>query len=189
MPSFLQGFDGGSSVYFTPSTTPRGAYSNAGFLLGRSSLTIFETDFRYHVPDTGLEFRGEFVDVLIGNPANLRANNDGDPFNNVGKSLWGASGEVAYHIPLTPFFGPILGANWEAVPFYRYTYEDFQTGGFAGSDLNWPSGSGIMQFHDVGLAVYPLPSLVLKVNYTRAVNSSPTGAQSDSVLGGVGFLF
>jgi hypothetical protein len=45
-------------------------------LLGRSSLTLFETDFRYHVPDTGLEFRGEFADVIFGNPANLRANND-----------------------------------------------------------------------------------------------------------------
>jgi hypothetical protein len=194
-PSFLPGFDGGSSIYYTPSTTPRGAYSNLPNLfggpvfLGRSSLTIFETDFRYHVPDTGLEFRGEFVDVLIGNPANLRANNDTDPFNNVGKSLWGASGEAAYHIPLTPIFGPILGANWEAVPFYRYTYENFQTGGYAGSDLNLPTGAGILQFHDIGLAVYPLPSLVLKVNYTRAVNASPLGAQADSVLGGLGFLF
>ena len=194
-PSFLPGFDGGSSVYFTPSTTPRGAHADlpilpgVPILLGRSSLTILETDFRYHVPDTGLEFRGEFVDVLVGNPANLRANNDTDPFNNVGKSLWGASGEVALHIPLTPIFGPILGANWEAVPFYRYTYENFQTGGYAGTDLNQPTGAGIMQYHDIGVAVYPFPSLVLKVNYTRAGNSSPLGAQADSVLGGVGFLF
>ena len=49
-PGFLPGFDGGSSVYFAPSTTPRGAYGDTGILLGRSSLTIFETDFRYHVP-------------------------------------------------------------------------------------------------------------------------------------------
>jgi hypothetical protein len=190
-PSFLPGFDGGSSVYFTPSTTPRGAHADlpilpgVPILLGRSSLTILETDFRYHVPDTGLEFRGEFVDVLIGNPANLRANNDTDPFNNVGKSLWGASGEVALHIPL----GPILGANWEAVPFYRYTFQNFQTGGYVGSDLNLPTGAGKMQFHDIGLAVYPLPSLVLKVNYTKVTNWFVTGAHSDSLLGGVGFFF
>ena len=188
-PAFWPGFDGGSSVYFTPSTTPRGAYSNTGILLGRSSLTIFETDFRYHVPDTGLEFRGEFVDVLFGNPANLRANNDTDPFDNVGKSMFGGSAEVAYHLPLTPFFGPILGSNWEAVPFYRYTYQNFQTGGFAGTDFNFPTGSGIQQFHDVGFAVYPTPELVLKLNYTRAINAAPLGAQSDSVLGGVGFFF
>jgi hypothetical protein len=184
-PSFLPGFDGGSSVYFTPSTTPRGAHADTGALLGRSSLAIFETDFRYHVPDTGLEFRGEFADVIVGNPANLRANNDTDPTNNAGKSLFGASGEVAYHIP----FGPILGSKWEAVPFYRYTYQNFQTGGFAGTDLNLPTGSGRMQFHDVGVAVYPTPELVLKLNYTKALNAAPGGAQSDSVLGGVGFFF
>jgi hypothetical protein len=188
-PSFLPGFDGGSSVYFTPSTTPRGAHADTGALLGRSSLAIFETDFRYHVPDTGLEFRGEFAYVIVGNPANLRANNDTDPTNNVGKSLFGASGEVAYHVPLGPIFGPILGSNWEAVPFYRYTYQNFQTGGFAGTDFNFPTGSGVMQFHDVGIAVYPTPELVLKLNYTKALNSAPGGAQSDSVLGGVGFFF
>jgi hypothetical protein len=190
MPSFLPGFDGGSSVYFTPSTTPRGAYAQInGALLGRSSLTIFETDFRYHVPDTGLEFRGEFADVIVGNPANLRANNDGDPTNNVGKSLFGGSGEVAYHVPLGPIFGPILGSNWEAVPFYRYTYQNFQTGGFGGTDFNLHTGSGVMQFHDVGVAIYPTSELVLKLNYTKALNAAPGGAQSDSVLGGVGFFF
>jgi hypothetical protein len=117
--------------------------------------------------------------VIVGNPANL------NPTNNVGKSLFGASGEVAYHVPL----GPILGGNWEAVPFYRYTYQNFQTGGFAGTDFNFPTGSGVMQFHDVGFAVYPTPELVLKLNYTKALNLAPAGAQSDSVLGGVGFFF
>jgi hypothetical protein len=188
-PTFLPGFDGGSSVYFTPSTTPRGAYSDTGILLGRSSLTILETDFRYRVPNTGLEFRGEFADVVFGNPANLRANNDTDPTDNVGKSMFGGSAEVAYHLPLNPFLGPVLGSNWEAVPFYRYTYQNLQTGGFAGTGLNLPTGSGQMQFHDVGIAVYPTPELVLKLGYTKALNSAPGGAQSDSVLGGAGFFF
>jgi hypothetical protein len=188
-PTFLPGFDGGSSVYFTPSTTPRGAYSDTGILLGRSSLTILETDFRYRVPNTGLEFRGEFADVVFGNPANLRANNDTDPTDNVGKSMFGGSAEVAYHLPLNPFLGPVLGSNWEAVPFYRYTYQNLQTGGFAGTSLNLPTGSGQMQFHDVGVAVYPTPELVLKLGYTKALNSAPGGAQSDSVLGGAGFFF
>ncbi len=189
-PTFLPGFDGGTSVYFTPSTTPRGAYSQLnGAPLGRSSLTIFETDFRYHVPDTGLEFRGEFADILIGNPANLRVNNDLDPVNNVGKSLWGASGEVAYHITLSPFVGPILGSDWEAVPFYRYTYQNFQTGGFGGTDLNFPVGFGQTQFHVAGLAVYPTPELVLKLNYLRAIDAAPRGINANSVLGGLGFYF
>jgi hypothetical protein len=184
-PSFLPGFDGGTSIYVTPSTTPRGAYSQLdGTLLGRSSLTILETDFRYHVPDTGLELRGQFVDAFIGNPANLRINNDLDPTNNVGKSLWGASGEIAYHIP----FGPLLGTTWDFVPFYRYTYQNFQTAGFAGTDLNLPTGAGQMQFYDVGLAVFPTPNLVMKLNYTKVRNSA-AGAPplSDSVLGALGF--
>ncbi len=29
----------------------------------------------------------------------------------------------------------------------------------------------------------------LKLNYTKALNAEPGGAQSDSVLGGVGFFF
>jgi hypothetical protein len=103
---------------------------------------------------TPAEFRGEFADVIVGNPANL------NPTNNVGKSLFGASGEVAYHVPL----GPILGGNWEAVPFYRYTYQNFQTGGFAGTDLNFPTGSGRMQLHDVGVAIYPTPEGTPAVN-------------------------
>lgn len=186
-PFFLPGFDGGASVYVTPSTTPRGAYSQLdGTLLGRSSLTIFETDFRYRVPDTGLELRGQFVDAFIGNPANLRVNNDLDPINNVGKSLWGASGEIAYHIP----FGPLLGTIWDFVPFYRYTYQNFQTAGFVGTDLNLPTGAGRTQFYDVGLAVFPTPNLVMKLNYTKVTNSA-AGAPplSDSVLGAVGFNF
>lgn len=189
-PTFLPGFDSGTSIYFTPSTTPRGAYSQLnGAPLGRSSLTIFETDFRYHVPDTGFEFRGEFADIIIGNPANLRVNNDLDPVNNVGKSLWGASGEVAYHIPLSPFFGPILGSNWEAVPFYRYTYQNFQTGGFGGTDLNFPVGFGRTQFHVAGIAVFPTPELVLKLNYLRSIDAAPRGISAHSVLGGLGFYF
>jgi hypothetical protein len=101
---------------------------------------------------------GDGVYVTFGNPANLRANNDTDPTDNVGKSIYGAYGEVAYHIPL----GTILHSEWEAVPFYRYTYQNFQTGGFAGTDLNMPTGAGQMQFHNVGVAVFPSPQIVLK---------------------------
>ena len=39
--------------------------------------------------------------------------------------MYGASGEIAYHFPL----GTILHSEWEAVPFYRYTYENLQTQG------------------------------------------------------------
>jgi hypothetical protein len=150
-----------------------------------ASLTLFDAEFRYRIPDTPWEGRGEYVFVSFGNPANLRANNDTDPTNNVGKTMYGYSGEIAYHLPL----GTILSSDWEMVPFYRYTFQNAQTGGFAGSDLNLPTGAGRTQFHNVGIAVFPSPQLALKATWQRVINRDPAGARSDSVLGGVGFFF
>jgi hypothetical protein len=184
-PPPLPGFNGSVSAYYTPNTTPRGAYADIGTPLGRSSLTMFDAEFRYRVPNTGFEARGEYVFVSFGNPANLRANNDTDPTNNVGKTMYGYSGELAYHLPL----GNILSSDWELVPFYRYTFQNTQTGGFAGTDLNAPTGAGQTQFHNVGIAVFPSPQIVLKATWQKVINRDPAGANSDSVLGGVGFFF
>ena len=184
-PPSVPGFSGSTSAYYTPNTTPRGAYADTGMPLGASSLAIFDSEFRYRVPDSGLELRGEGVFITFGNPANLRANNDTNATDNFGKDMYGVSGEVAYHIPL----GTILHSDWEAVPFYRYTYENLQTGGYAGTDLNTPTGAGQLQFHSVGVAVFPSPNLVLKATYQKVINRAPAGAQADSVLGGVGFFF
>jgi hypothetical protein len=184
-PSFAPGFAGSVSGYYTPNTTPRGAHDDLGNPLGNSNLTMFDAEFRYRVPNTGLEVRGEYVLTTFGNPANLRANNDSDPTNNVGKTMYGYSGEVAYHVPL----GTILNSEWEAVPFYRYTMQNLQTGGFAGTDINMPTGAGQTQYHSAGIAVFPSPKLVLKATYQKVKNNDPVGANSDSVLGGVGFFF
>jgi hypothetical protein len=184
-PPIVPGLAGSTSVYYSPNVVPRGAHSDIGTNLGKSSLTIVDSELRYRVPRTGLEFRGEYAQVFFGNPANLRANNDSDPTNNVGSTMWGISGEVAYHFPL----GHALGGDWEAVPFYRYTYEDLQTGGFQGTDDNAPIGGGRLQFHTVGVAVFPTPKLVLKLNYQHVESHQAGGAKSDSVLGGVGFFF
>jgi hypothetical protein len=184
-PTFLPGFGGSISAYYSPNTTPRGAHDDFGNFLGASSLAMFDAEFRYRVPSTGLELRGEYVRVGFGHPENLRANNDADPTDNVGNSMSGYSGEIAYHIPL----GTILKSDWEAVPFYNYTYENFQTGGFAGTDANLPTGAGQRQFHTAGVAVFPSPKVVLKATYQRVIDKSLTGANSDSFLGGVGFFF
>ena len=184
-PPFLPGFNGSVSAYYSPNTTPRGAHDDLGNLLGSSSLAMFDAEFRYRVPDTGLELRGEYVHVGFGNPANLRANNDSDPTDNVGASMFGYSGEIAYHVPL----GTILKSDWEAVPFYNYTYENLQAGGFAGTDFNLPTGAGQRQFHTAGVAVFPSPKVVLKAEYQRVIDKSLAGALSDSYLGGVGFFF
>ena len=181
----IRGLAWSVSAYYTPNTTPRDAHDDMGMPLGNSSLAMFDAEFRYRVPDTGWEFRGEGVYVTFGNPANLRANNDSDPTDNVGKSMYGVSAEAAYHIPL----GTILHSEWEAVPFYRYTYQNLQTAGFAGTDLNMPTGAGQQQFHDVGVAVFPSPNLVLKATYQKVIDRSAAGAQADSFLGGVGFFF
>jgi hypothetical protein len=189
-PPVLPGFNGSLSAYYTPNTTPRGAYAGVdGAALGRSSLTMFDAEFRYRAPDTGWEARGEYVFVAFGNPANLRANNDGDPANNVGKTMYGYSGELAYHLPL----GNYISSDWEAVPFYRYTFQNTQTGGVAGADvtagLNTPAGAGQTQYHSAGIAVFPSPKVALKATYQKVINNAPGGANSDSFLGGVGFFF
>jgi hypothetical protein len=184
-PAVLPGFAGSVSGYFSPNITPRGAYSDTGILLGHTNVGIFDVEARYRVPETGIELRGEYVRVDFSHPENLRANNDTDPTNNVGKSMFGYSGEIAYHVPM----GDILNSDWEAVPFYRYTYENFQTGGFADTDANTPTGAGQRQFHTAGLAIFPSPKLVLKATYQRVIDKSITGALSDSFLGSVGFFF
>jgi hypothetical protein len=184
-PAFIPGFAGSTSVYFSPNIVPRGAHDTNNNPLGTSSLALFDSEFRYRPPQTGWEFRGEGVLISFGNPAALRANNDGDPTNNVGSTMWGVSGEVAYHFQL----GRALGGDWEAVPFYRYTYMDKQTGGYAGTDLNLPTGAGQQHYHTVGLALFPTPELVLKFTYQKVLDASATGALSDSILGAVGFHF
>lgn len=184
-PSLVPGLATSVSAYFSPNTTPRGAHGDVGNLLGRSNLALFDAEFRYRVQGTGLELRGEYVEARFGNPANLRANNDGDPTNNVGKTMQGYSGEVAYHQSL----GTILGSDWEVVPFYRYTHQNLQAAGFAGTDDNTPTGAGQKDYHTVGVAVFPSPKVVLKANYQKVISRQSGGAQSDSFLGGVGFFF
>jgi hypothetical protein len=184
-PPFVSGLSGSSSVFFTPNVTPRGAFGDDGNSLGHDSVTMLDTEVRYRVPRTGFEFRGEVVDVIIGTPRNLRTNNDGDSENNVGKQLWGFSLEAAYHIDLSDY----VHNGWELVPFYRYTYENLQTGGFAGIDENLPTGQGQRQFHTLGMALFPTPQVVLKVDYQFALDKAPDSPRADHLLGAVGFFF
>ena len=99
--------------------------------------------------------------------------------------MWGISGELAYHVGL----GKALGTDWEAVPFYRFTYQNLQTAGFRGSDENTPAGSGQQQIQTMGVAVFPGKKLVLKLTYQNVLDRQPGGCKCDYVLGGVGFYF
>src|SRR5580692_4836570 len=99
------------SAYFAPNIEPRGAHGDLGNPLGQTSMGVYDAEFRYRIPQTWVELRGEGVFVTFSNPANLRANNDGDPTNNVGKTMYGFSGEFDLHVPM----GTILNTEWEAV--------------------------------------------------------------------------
>jgi len=184
-PPFLPGLAGSTSVFYTSNVTPRGAHADNGESLGHDSVTMVDTEVRYRIPRTGFEFRGEFVDAFFGSPGNLRANNDDNPENNVGDRMFGYSLEAAYHIELANF----VRNGWEIVPFYRYTYEDLQTGGFSGSDLNLPTGQGKRQFHTLGIAAFPTPQIVLKLDYQFALDDAPNSPRADHFLGAVGFFF
>ena len=197
-PPQVPGLAGSASTYWSPNVTPRGAHASIcdpsipdscelidGGHLGHNSMTMLNTEFRYRRPETNWEFRGEAVYIRFSNPENLRANNDGDDSNNVGKTMWGASGEIAYHHNL----GTILESQWELVPFYRYTRENLQTSGFAGLDANNPTGAGQLQFHTFGAALFPSPKAVLKLNYQKVIDKEPGGAKRDTILGGVGIFF
>ena len=184
-PPFVPGLAGSTSVFYTSNVTPRGAHADNGDSLGHSSVTMVDTEVRYRIPSTGFEFRGEFVDVELGSPGNLRANNYGYNEDNVGDHMWGGSLEAAHHIELKK----VIRNGWELVPFYRYTYEDLQTGGFSGSDANLPTGQGTRQFHTIGLAAFPTPQIVLKLDYQFALDDAPHSPRSDHLLGAVGFFF
>ncbi len=181
------GLAGSSSVYYSPDIEPRHAYaSDANNVriadLGSCALIMVDTELRYRPAKSGIELRAEAVGVSFSDPANLRANNDGDAENNAGRTMWGVSAEVAWHVQLP-------GDGWELVPFYRYTHEVLQTVGFAGRDDNQPTGSGRINFHTVGVAIFPTSSVVLKVDYQAIRDASSAGAKSDALLGGVGFFF
>ena len=75
------------------------------------------------------------------------------------------------------------------MPFYRYTHQNLQTGDVFGIDPNNPTGHGVQTYHDIGIAVFPNPSLVFKLNYTHITDQSATGPQNDQILGGVGWLW
>ena len=75
------------------------------------------------------------------------------------------------------------------MPFYRYTYQNFQAGGVRGTDANGPTGAGKREFNTVGAALFPTSTVVLKLTYGNVKGQEPGGARSDYVLGGVGFFF
>ncbi len=176
----VPGLNGSASVYVSPDIEPRA--SVGGPKPGRCGIAMEDIEARWHPHLDGIELRAEAVGVQFSAPAHLRANNDGDPTDNVGRGMWGASFDLAWH--WRP--GSVVA---DVVPFYRYTYELFQTAGYEGSDANAPTGAGRIQWHTTGVAVFPTPELVLKADAAIARDGTAAGAKESRVLGGVGFFF
>ena len=185
----IKGLAGSSSIYYTGDVSPRGAYgtdpNGTERLLGSSNLALFDTELRYRIPKTGFELRTEYVHTALGNPDNLRANNDGDVTNNVGDAMYGYSFETAYHMPLSKK----QSQQWDLVPFYRYSRINLQTGGAGGSDIDASSGAGEKDYHTVGFSLFPTPKVVLKIDYQLIQDSDNQTADEKALLGSVGFFF
>lgn len=188
-PTVIPGLSGSTSFYYTNDTTPRNAFgTNANGSrrsLGSSSLALFDTELRYRIPETGIEFRSEYARVDFGNTNNLRANNDGDTENNVGDYMDGYSLEVAFHHDLNPNEKD----TWELVPFYRFSSIDLQNSGVGGTDANNPTGSGSRRYHTFGAALFPTPKVVLKADYQIVADDDSQSSDTKSFLGAVGFFF
>jgi hypothetical protein len=70
------GLDWSVSAYYAPNIEPRGTHGDFGNSLGQTSMGVYDAEFRYRIPQTWVELRGEGVLVTFGDPANLRANNE-----------------------------------------------------------------------------------------------------------------
>jgi hypothetical protein len=183
-PSMIPGLAGSSSGYFTV-TTPRVPQGSPFLVVGQTQLGMVNTELRYRMPNTGLELRGEYVALILGNHQNLIANNDGNPINNTGSHMWGTSFETAYHFDLKN----LTGKNLEFVPFYRLSYLDLQTGGYQGTDANVPTGQGDRMIHTFGGAFFVTPRVVLKLDYSIPMDESIFGPKSQRLQGAVGWFF
>ena len=188
-PSSIAGLSGSTSYYYTNDTSPRGAYgtfaNGAERKLGKSDLSILDSEIRYRVPTTGIELRAEVARIDFGNTDNLRANNDGDPTNNVGNSMNAYSLETSYHYNISKS----AVHSWELVPFYRYSYIEYQTGGVRGSDDDTPTGEGKKHYNTVGAALFPTPKVVLKVDYQMVHDDYKLSSNQSAFMGAVGFFF
>ena len=52
-----------------------------------------------------------------------------------------------------------------------------------------PTGQGQRQFHTLGMALFPTPQVVLKIDYQFALDNAPDSPRADHLLGRGRFLF
>ena len=99
--------------------------------------------------------------------------------------MWGFSLEAAYHIDLSDY----VHNGWELVPFYRYTYENLQTGGFAGTDRELANRSGSATISHSWRRSVPDATTRFETGLPIRADDAPDSPRADHLLGAVGFFF
>jgi hypothetical protein len=183
-PPFIPGLNGSASMFISPdiqnpsSTNP-----------GSSSVILSDIEFLYRVPGTGWEFRvdGAYIDIM--GSEHLIANQDAVANDGVGQNMWGVSGEVAYHIH--PWEDGRL-KEAEFVPFFRYSKIDLQSGHIPRANTGLmaaANGQGDQQFWTFGMAFFPIPDVVLKLDYRIMKTKQQINPYSDRAEAAVGYVF
>lgn len=183
-PPFIPGLNGSASTFMSPdiqnpaSTNP-----------GSSSVILSDLEFLYRVPKTGWEFRvdGTYIDIM--GSEHLTANQDAVTNDGIGQNMWGVSGEAAYHF--VPWKDGRLKAA-EIVPFFRYSKIDLQSGHIPMTGTGAvaaANGGGDQQWWTFGLAFFPIPDVVLKLDYRVMKTEAPVNQYSDRAEAAVGYVF
>lgn len=178
----IEGLDTSTSVYITPMQ---------GFNQEPVTMALWDIEALYRVPNTGLEFRGDFAYWWIENSENLIVNNDIDPSNDVGDNMYGWYVEGAYHW-WPEAWRKGKGEKMDLVPFCRYSQIRTQVG-LADGSVARDNGSTNKDFITAGMAWFLNENFVVKGDYrlnldgTEAVKESR--ANQDYFQVGVGMAF
>jgi hypothetical protein len=163
----LAGLDTSTSFYVT---------QVRGFNRERSMVALWDVEALYRMPQTGLEFRGDFAYWWIDKPENLIANNSGTATDDVGDNMYGWYVEAAYH------FWPEAwkkgrAENMDVVPFVRFSQIVTQSDLPAGS-TELADGTANRDFLTVGLSYFLNQNFVLKADWRRNLDGSAATERS-----------
>jgi hypothetical protein len=190
-PSWLPGFQGSTSLYYTDVARNSGPGIN-GQNNQSVDLTLWDIEFVYRIPKTPFEVRADYAHIWIDNNrgllANLPATSGAAPAATaaVGDEMYGFYAEVAAHLWPESW----KKGNWkhmDFVPFARYTQTNTQTG-----DFNVPASPTGANYHDIytfGFAYFPAREFVLKLDYQIDDTRQPNAADVNQLRAAAGFFF
>lgn len=158
--------------FYAGNAAPRG--SAAAF----TTVAAFDGSWRYQ----DLELSGEYVTVLIDDPAALGV-------SDIGNRMSGYWVEGGYHVmPKLLKQGRLAEAD--AILFARYSEIDTQAGGAV--DASKVNGVNDRSYLNVGLSFKPVPTVAVKADYQWYDDHRPAGAKpldNDKFQITLGFVF